>query len=239
MTGTPSIGQLIYGQITTQTGCSIATTLFQTITGSISGSTLTLSSTPSSSIVGYNITGTNVISETYVVGGSGTIYAINISQTVVSTSLNINRSVLTLGASNNAVGIGQLVSGTGVLANTHIITNISQTTWVLDLYQTVASTTMTFSIPPNTTISAGSSSPYTITNNLTTLGTTSLLNTLNIPTSQTINFYSLPSTGSLHSITYGTTTYRNYQVINPNANTLGIFNMFQITNLPIGLYQLY
>jgi hypothetical protein len=180
-----------------------------------------------------------VVSETYVVSGSGTSYVVNISQTVASTTISINRAILTLGATNASVGIGQLVSGTNVMANTHIISG-SGTSWVVDIYKAVSSTTMTFSIPPNTYISAGSSSPYTISNNVYQLGTLTLLNTLNIPTSQTINFYNLstPSSG-LHCVTYGTPLYFNYKVLNPTANTLASVSLFQINNLPIGLYQLY
>ena len=239
--GTPSIGQLIYGTITSQAGSSIALATYQSITGSITGTTMTLISTPGISIVGFFVSGSNVLSETYVVSGSGTTWIVNMSQTVVSTNLNLSRSILTLGSSNALVGIGQLVSGLNVVANTRIISG-SGLSWVVDLYQTVASGMLTFSIPPNTRITAGTTSPYTISNNATTLGTTTLLNNLTIPVGTggaLINFYTLPSTTGLNNRYFGTNLYYNYQPVCPTGSTLQIFNVAQINNLPIGLYQVY
>ena len=239
--GTPSIGQLIYGTITSQAGSSIALATYQSITGSITGTTMTLISTPGISIVGFFVSGTNVLSETYVVSGSGTTWVVNMTQTVASTNLNLSRSILTLGSSNSLVGIGQLVSGLNVVANTRIISG-SGLSWVVDLYQTVASGMLTFSIPPNTRITAGTTSPYTISNNTTTLGTTTLLNNLTIPVGAggtLINFYTLPSTTGLNNRYFGTNLYYNYQPVCLTANTLQIFNVAQINNLPIGFYQVY
>ena len=236
--GTPSIGQLIYGTITSQAGSSIALATYQSITGSITGTTMTLISTPGISIVGFFVSGTNVLSETYVVSGSGTTWVVNMTQTVASTNLNLSRSILTLGSSNSLVGIGQLVSGLNVVANTRIISG-SGLSWVVDLYQTVASGMLTFSIPPNTRITAGTTSPYTISNNATTLGTTTLLNNLTIPVGALINFYALPSTTGLNNRYFGTNLYYNYQPVCLTANTLQIFNVAQINNLPIGFYQVY
>ena len=59
--GTPSIGQLIYGTITSQAGSSIALATYQSITGSITGTTMTLISTPGISIVGFFVSGTNSV----------------------------------------------------------------------------------------------------------------------------------------------------------------------------------
>lgn len=65
-----------------------------TFTGSISGTTLSVSSVTSGTInIGQVITGTNVQSNTTIIGGSGLVWNVSISQTVVSTTLqstNVN-----------------------------------------------------------------------------------------------------------------------------------------------------
>jgi len=65
-----------------------------TFVGSISGTTLSVSSVTSGTInIGQIITGTNVQPNTVIVGGSGLVWTVSISQTVISTtlkSINVN-----------------------------------------------------------------------------------------------------------------------------------------------------
>ena len=57
-------------------------------TGSISGTTLTVTGSPTGTIaIGQYLTGTNVLNGTYIVSGSGTSWVVNQSQTVASTTI--------------------------------------------------------------------------------------------------------------------------------------------------------
>jgi len=57
-------------------------------TGSISGTTLTVTGSPTGTIaIGQYLTGSNVLNGTYIVSGSGTSWVVNQSQTVASTTI--------------------------------------------------------------------------------------------------------------------------------------------------------
>ncbi len=110
-----------------------ATPATGTLTGSISGTTLsvTSSSLGSGSLVGALISGTSIKPGTYVTGGSSGTFTVNISQTVASTTItagtkftgSISGTTLnvTAGPTNGgSLNIGDLITGTGILAGTYI-----------------------------------------------------------------------------------------------------------------------
>jgi hypothetical protein len=104
-------------------------------TGSISGTTLTVTNIQSGTIsVGQVLFGVGVSQETIITGGSGLSWTVNLSQTVTSTLMNsLNTTsftgVITTGSTNANLAttaslyLGQTIQGTGVPANT-IITAI-------------------------------------------------------------------------------------------------------------------
>ena len=98
-------------------------------TGSITGTTMTLTGTPATGTVaaGQKVTGTGVTANTAIVSGSGTSWTISPSQTVGSTTLrggNIG-TTLTVGTLTGTIKIGMLLSGGNIVANTYINNNIS------------------------------------------------------------------------------------------------------------------
>ena len=104
-------------------------------TGSISGTTLTVTNIQSGTIsIGQVLFGVGVSQETVITGGSGLSWTVNLSQTVTSTLMNsLNTTsftgVITTGSTNANLAttaslyLGQTIQGTGVPANT-IITAI-------------------------------------------------------------------------------------------------------------------
>ena len=136
------------------------------IVGYINGTTLTVTQINSGVIsIGTFLIGSNVTAGTQItayqgtlsqVGGLG-VYTVNLSQTVPTNTTmegtlqmpikftgSISGTTLTITA--NTVGIpyvGMFVVGTSVTANTQIISQLSATTYTVNISQTVASTTMT------------------------------------------------------------------------------------------------
>ena len=133
-----------------------ATAVFR---GSISGTTLTVTSVSSGTIaIGQQVLGIGVANETVITGGSGTSWTVNVSQTVAAESMStaaagavftgsISGTTLTVSAvTSGTIYVGQTVQGTGVTANTMITALVSGTggtgTYTVSSSQTVASTTM-------------------------------------------------------------------------------------------------
>ena len=139
----------------------ITTSNGMTCAGYISGTTLTLTTTPSATGLAttQTISGTNVLANTYIVSGTSPNWVISIPQTIVSTAVytalqpitsasftgSISGTTLTV-SSNTGIASGQLLFG-GVSANTLIGTFISGNTWNITPSQTVASTAMTTKVP--------------------------------------------------------------------------------------------
>jgi hypothetical protein len=90
--------------VTTQTSCTI------------SGTGLTLGATNTAVAAGQLVTGTGVAQGTYITGGSGTSWTVNISQTVASTTMSFygpysnNSTIITQGATQTVNGIAGLHS---------------------------------------------------------------------------------------------------------------------------------
>ena len=125
---------------------SIAPGTAATFTGSISGTTLTVSGITGTIITGSILTGGTVTAGTFIVSGSGTTWTVNISQT--STCTTSTPIVLTVTGTNpNVYGelmVGTNITGTGVTANTFITAfgtvNSNQTgTYYVSQSQTVSS----------------------------------------------------------------------------------------------------
>ena len=109
---------------------SPATAIF---TGSISGTTLTVSNIQSGTIaIGQALFGVGVSQETVITGGSGLSWTVNVSQTVTATLMNSSTTTtitgtLTSGSTNatlattSTVYLGQTIQGSTVPANTMVI----------------------------------------------------------------------------------------------------------------------
>lgn len=142
----------------------ISTPASAVFTGSISGTTLTVSQMTSGSIaVGQALFGVDVSQTTVITGlGTGTggvgTYTINISQTVASEQMNsaavgavvtasISGTTMTVsGVTSGTLYVGQTVQGTGVTSGTIITAFVSGTggtgTYTVNKSQTVSSSTL-------------------------------------------------------------------------------------------------
>jgi hypothetical protein len=118
------------------------------------GTTLYLSSTNASIKVGQYVTGTGVSGETYATSTvtTGTAAVMNTS--------TISGTTLTVGSlASGTIIAGQRLTGTGITAGTYIVSG-SGLSWVVNVSQTVASTTITgtaytFTISQAATTAAG------------------------------------------------------------------------------------
>jgi RHS repeat-associated protein len=167
-------------------------------TGSISGSTLTVSSVSSGTLaVGQGVVGTGLATGTVITAlGSGTggvgTYTVSPSQTVGSTVLtaltpaasatgsiapnaavatgSISGTTMTATAASGAIAVGQIVTGSGVAAGTVVTAYLGGgTSWQVSPSQTVASTTLT--MLPAVVAATGSISGMTMTISAVTSGT--------------------------------------------------------------------
>jgi hypothetical protein len=108
---------------------SLSTAIF---TGTISGTTLTVSNLQSGTIaIGQALFGVGVSQETVITGGSGTSWTVNVSQTVASTLMNSSAATTITGTlitgttyatltTTGTVYLGQTIQGAGVPANTMV-----------------------------------------------------------------------------------------------------------------------
>jgi hypothetical protein len=130
-------------------------------TGTINGYYLEVTSVGAGSIqLGSIVSGSGVPAGTEIVtqingtpGGAGLYNLFNDGGVVSSESMTDSYGVLTLGSlSSGAVGSGELLSGSGIAANTAILANISGSgagsTWIVNNAQTVAGATATVFAPP-------------------------------------------------------------------------------------------
>jgi len=84
--GTQEYGT-VYAAATGSLISSVGTALSANFTGSISGTTLTVTSTQSGTVaVNQQLTGVGIIQGTYIVSGSGSTFTVNVAQTVASTA---------------------------------------------------------------------------------------------------------------------------------------------------------
>ena len=123
------------------------------VTGSISGTTLTVTGVTSGTlVVGQLLSGPGVTARTFIsglgtgTGGTGT-YTITAAQSVASTSITASGGILTVTAvTSGSLAVGQALTGTGVSTGTTLIAMDLGTggtgTYTVDLSQTVASTSL-------------------------------------------------------------------------------------------------
>lgn len=152
--GTASFAAASAGASASVTGAIAASTA--SVTGSISGNVLTVTAVGSGTLVpGGTISGTNVATGTQIVsqtsgtaGGIGT-YQVSIGeQTVASTTISETYGTLTVSAvSSGVVGVGDVLSGSGVTAGTAVTALGTGTggtgTYIVSPTQTAGSTTIT------------------------------------------------------------------------------------------------
>jgi hypothetical protein len=147
-TNTLTLSVYVLQAITTSTTAAI-------YTGTISGTTLTVSSFNGSIAVGQSVSGTGVAINTYIVSGSGTTWTIYPSQTVTSTTNMTNGSpsctftgsisgttLTVISVTSGSIAIGQYISGPGVTSGTTITAQLTINTWTVSPSQTVNITTL-------------------------------------------------------------------------------------------------
>lgn len=144
--GTPTTGA-------SATGSTVAAATFST-TGSIAGNILTVTAVGSGSVYkGATISGTSVVSGTKITSqisgtanGVGTYYVSIPNQTVASTTISGTYGLFTAGTTTGTFGLGNVLTGTGVVAGTILTDFISGTggagTYVADNNTAVGSTTI-------------------------------------------------------------------------------------------------
>lgn len=131
----------IQAAFTEPTEASFTASIGATVTGAISGVTLTVSAVGGGLVsVGDAVAGSGVTAGTVITalgsgtGGTGT-YTVNNSQTVGSEALTLSSNVLDVTAdTDHTIAAGQTVSGVGVAAGTLITAQISGTVGGIGLY---------------------------------------------------------------------------------------------------------
>jgi len=111
-------------------GIGSANTPDAVIVGNISGSTLTVASVTSGSVaIGQNLVDPLglTVTGTYITAGSGTTWTVNNPQTVGGATFTGTGSGTNLTASGvtGSIGVGDVITGTGVPANTTIVSQTS------------------------------------------------------------------------------------------------------------------
>jgi Phage stabilisation protein len=128
-------------------------------TGSISGTTLTVSRNLTGTIaIGQALNGLGLTAETVILSGSGTTWTVNISQTVALTSIYASNTIaftgaiadVTVGAqtfynltTSTTLYLGQTIVGSGVLAQTMITQIVTAgSSYYVNKHQTIGSEQM-------------------------------------------------------------------------------------------------
>jgi hypothetical protein len=135
-----------YYEFSNASQLSVNSGQFTSTESTISGTTLTVGGVISGTIaIGQYLQGTNVISGTYITGGSGKIWTVNNTQNVATTAISsipllpyftstasmIIGTTLTIGGTLvGTVAKGQYITGSGITDGTYIISG-SGTTWTV------------------------------------------------------------------------------------------------------------
>jgi hypothetical protein len=180
--GSPPTSASVTGSIAVNSG-STSTIALNSVTGAISGTTLTVSAVGTGALApGQTLAGTGVDPATVIVsqltgttGSTGT-YQVSVSQTVASTTITSSGATLTVGGTVTGVFlVGQTLSGTGVTAGTTITNAISGTggagTYAVSIAQTTSSTAITAS-GGTLTVSAVSSGALALNDTISGSGVT-------------------------------------------------------------------
>jgi hypothetical protein len=154
--GSPPTSASVTGSIAANT-TSAGTIAVNAFTGSISGTTLTVSSITTGALApgqlvagGLTDPATTIVSQLTGTAGAAGTYQVSVSQTVASGALTSSGGTFTAGGTITGVfAIGQTLSGTGVTAGTTITNLISGTggagTYAVSVAQTTTSTAITAS----------------------------------------------------------------------------------------------
>jgi len=173
--GTQEYGT-VYSAATGSTISSVGSALSATFTGSISGTTLTVSSTQSGAVAtNQQLTGVGIAQGTYIVSGSGATWTVNVAQTVASTAgivgyalpIVLSASVLPI---NGYQGRYFFFPGQGGGANDKngvvgkVVTNQAGTLYIADpITGGALTTTPSVQTTQTPTASAGTTGGYTFT----------------------------------------------------------------------------
>lgn len=157
-TGAPPAAAVVTGAIAAQATTSVTASIAPVVsntTGALTTGVMTVTAVSSGAIVvGGALSGTGVQAGTTVLnqltgtaGGIGT-YTVSVPQTVASTTVTQTSGLLTVSAvSSGVLGIGDVLSGSGVTAGTTIVALGTGTggngTYVVNISQTASSTTIT------------------------------------------------------------------------------------------------
>lgn len=213
----------------------IKTPVAFTGTGSISGNTLTTTTTTGALTIGSYVYGTGVPSNTFIVSGSGP-YTINNTIAFSGTGSIAGTTLTVATAASGQLYVGSVITGTGVTAGTYITalgTGAGTTgTYTVNTSQTVASTVLSGN-STNVTAILGGGRVATVANSLIATvasdGTNcDLLKSVNLPTGGGANKifylndtivtenYTIP-TGQ-NAGTFGPVTVNSTVVISPSSS---------------------
>lgn len=159
--GSPPTAASVTGAIAANT-TSAGSIALNSVTGSISGTTLTVSAVGTGALApgqtlsggtsstGYIDPATTIVSQLTGTTGSTGTYQVSVSQNVTSTTVAASGGTLTVGGTITGTFLaGQTLSGTGVTAGTTITSAISGTggagTYAVSIAQTTSSTAITAS----------------------------------------------------------------------------------------------
>lgn len=154
--GSPPTSASVTGSIAANT-TSAGTIALNAFTGSISGTTLTVSAVATGALApGQLVSGgltdpaTTIVAQLTGTAGAAGTYQVSVNQTVASGAMTTSGGTLTVGGTITGVfAVGQTLSGTGVTAGTTITNLISGTggagTYAVSIAQTTASAVITAS----------------------------------------------------------------------------------------------
>lgn len=154
--GSPPASASVTGSIAANT-TSAGTIAVNAFTGSIGGTTLTVSAVTTGALApgqvvagGLTDPATQIVSQLTGTTGSTGTYQVSVSQTIASGALTSSGGTFTVGGTVTGVfAVGQTLSGTGVTAGTTITNLISGAggagTYAVSIAQTTASTVITAS----------------------------------------------------------------------------------------------
>jgi hypothetical protein len=121
--------------------------------GTISGNTLTFVASSGAPVeIGMAVVGNTTVPGTFITGGSGNTWSVNINQTTTCTQTTLQASLINAEINNTTLtftGIsgadlipGMVLSGAGVISGTYVISG-AETEWIVSTSQTVVPTTIT------------------------------------------------------------------------------------------------
>ena len=133
---------------------TISNAIVASYTGSISGTTLTVSGVTGTIAMGQSIGGNGIALNTFIVSNiDATHWTVYPSQTVSSTSINntsyassfmgtISSTTLSISGLSGLLNIGQYIIGSGISSGTYITAKLTSSTYTVSISQSVSNTQM-------------------------------------------------------------------------------------------------